>query len=164
MSQRSAVKRVKYDVDLSDEDADGDDKDADEDEDSGEEFQKLRRQPQNSAAAKKAPPLASQRNSASPQEAEPLDSGAGTATTAKRRLSMTAAGNGHLESVAEEEEKKTADEPGMTQKSSQKGSQKAQKQEVRLHPSDSIASYIATPHCMPVCKCCFNKVHAVTRV
>ena len=162
MSQRSAAKRVKYDVDLSDEDAGRDDEDADEDEDSGGGFQKLKRQSRMPAAAKKASPLASQKISAPQQEAEPVDSAAGTAT-AKRRLSMTAAANGHLEPVAEEEQKETADEPEMTQKSTQQGSQKAQKREVHPHPCDLLASYAATPHCMPVCKCCCHKTHAGVR-
>ena len=159
MSQRSAAKRVKYDVDLSDEDAGGDDEDADEDEDSGGGLQKLRRQSRMPAAAKKASPLASQKTSASQQEAEPVDGAAGTAT-AKRRLSMTAAGNGHFEPVAEEGEKETADEPEMTQKTTRQGSQKAQKQEVRSQPSDAQASCVACPHFMPVCKCCCHETHA----
>ena len=146
MSQRSAAKRVKYDVDLSDGDASGDDEDADKDkdEDSRGGFQKLKRQPRMPAAAKKASPLASQKKAsplagqkdpASQQEAEPMDSAAGT-PTAKRRLSMTAMGNGQLASVPEEGDKETTDEPGITQRDTlkdsqtEKGRQKARQQEV----------------------------------
>lgn len=143
MSQRSAAKRVKYNVDLSDEDASGDDGDAEADEDgnSREGTQKLKRQPRMPAAARNASPVARHHSAASEQQEEAIASAAGT-STAVRRHSMTAAGNGHLAAVPEE----TADEHEMTQKSSQRGRQEPQSQEVCSQPNTPQADCIATLH------------------
>ena len=129
MSQRSAAKRVKYDVDISDEDASGGDEDAEEDDAGGGGLQKLKRQSSVPEEAGNNRLQTSQDARASEREAEPVGSAAGMAL-AGRRQSMTATGNGHLESVPEEAEEAAADEPEMTQKSTRRGSQKAQKEEV----------------------------------
>ena len=143
MSQRSVAKRVKYNVDLTDEDASGDDDDANETDDSAGGLQKLKSQPCAPAAAKSKRLQLSQEGTASQQEAEPLSSAVGTAS-AGRRQSMTAAGSGRLQAVPEEAEEDPPGEPDMTQKSTGKGSQKAQQRQVRPQPCTPQACYLAS--------------------
>lgn len=143
VSQRSAAKRVKYDVELSDEDASGDKGDADDNDDSVGGLQKLKNQPRIPAAAKVNCLRGSQDDTASQQEAEPVRSGGGTAA-AGRRQSMNTAGSGHLQTVPEEAEEEAAGEPDMTQKSIRKGAQKPQKAEVCSQPYAPQAGCIAT--------------------
>lgn len=128
MSQRSTAKRVKYNVDDSDDDVPSAAKDADADEDIIDDggLQKLKKQRRVQPAAARRLALQSSQDNASQQEAEPGGSPAPEAL-ASRRKSMAAAGNGHLKTVPEEmeDEAEEADQPAVTQRSTGPCSQNA---------------------------------------